>query len=80
VPDISATHAARNFADLLDAIEHRQERFTIVRRGRAVAHLEPIGRGRGVDVKAVLRRRPDDRSWAEEVDAIRSLLSVERRP
>jgi antitoxin (DNA-binding transcriptional repressor) of toxin-antitoxin stability system len=80
MPDVSATEAARNFSDLLDAIEHRQERFTIVRRGRAVAHLEPIGRGRGADVKAVLRRRPDDRTWAEEVDATRSLLSVENRP
>jgi diketogulonate reductase-like aldo/keto reductase len=31
---VSATDAARNFADLLDAIEHRGEHFTIVRRGQ----------------------------------------------
>ena len=51
MPDITATDAARNFADLLDAIEHRGEQFTIVRRGKAIAHLEPMNRGLGADVK-----------------------------
>ncbi|MBA2317940.1 MAG: type II toxin-antitoxin system prevent-host-death family antitoxin, partial [Euzebyales bacterium] len=31
--DVSATDAARNFADLLDAVE-RGAQFTIIRRGR----------------------------------------------
>ena len=53
---MTATDAARNFADLLDAIEHRHERYTIMRRGRAVAQLEPVSRGRGADLKALLGR------------------------
>jgi prevent-host-death family protein len=54
VSDVSATDAARHLADLLDAVEHRGERFTIVRRGKAIAHLEPAKRGRGSDVKTLL--------------------------
>ena len=38
--EISATEAARNFSELLDAIEHRGEHFTIVRHGKAIAELE----------------------------------------
>ena len=50
--EISATEAARNFADLLDAVEHRGETFTIVRRGKPIASLQPTrvrpgGRGQG---------------------------------
>jgi prevent-host-death family protein len=79
MPDVSATDAARNFADLLDAIEHRGEHFTIVRRGRAVAHLQPVSRGRGADVKALLRRHRPDGAWAEDLAALRGLLEIEER-
>jgi antitoxin (DNA-binding transcriptional repressor) of toxin-antitoxin stability system len=79
MPDVSATDAARNFADLLDAIEHRGEHFTIVRRGKAIAHLEPMNRGLGVDVKALLRRHRPDAAWARQVDEVRSLLEIEPR-
>lgn len=79
MPEITATDAARNFADLLDAIEHRGEHFTIVRRGRAVAHLEPMNRGRGADVKDLLRRHQPDSAWASELDEVRQLLEIEDR-
>jgi antitoxin (DNA-binding transcriptional repressor) of toxin-antitoxin stability system len=79
MPDVTATDAARNFADLLDAIEHRGEHFTIVRRGKAIAHLEPMNRGRGADVKALLRRHRPDPDWARDVDKVRQLLEVEER-
>ena len=79
MPDVSATEAARNFADLLDAIEHRGEHFTIVRRGKAIAHLEPMNRGLGVDVKALLRRHRPDAAWASQLDEVRSLLEIEER-
>ena len=79
MPDVSATDAARNFADLLDAIEHRGEHFTIVRRGKAIAHLEPMNRGLGVDVKALLRRHRPDGAWASQLDEVRSLLEIEER-
>ena len=78
--EVTATEAARKFADLLDAVEHDGERHTITRRGKAVAHIEPVTRGRGADAKALLRRhRPDDR-WAHDVDETRDLLEVEHRP
>ena len=79
MPDVSATDAARNFADLLDAIEHRGEHFTIVRRGRAIAHLEPVSRGRGADMKALLRRHRPDKAWADDLVALRGLLELEDR-
>ncbi|HEY5172378.1 MAG TPA: prevent-host-death protein [Acidimicrobiia bacterium] len=79
MPDVTATDAARNFADLLDAIEHRGEHFTIVRRGKAIAHLEPMNRGLGADVKALLRRHRPDPDWARDVDRVRQLLEVEER-
>ena len=76
---MSATEAARNFAELLDAVEHRGERVTIVRRGKAIALIEPITTGRGADVKAMLRRHPADSSWRDELGAVRELLTVEER-
>ena len=79
MPEVTATDAARNFADLLDAIEHRGEHFTIVRRGKAIAHLEPMNRGRGADVKALMRRHRPDPDWANDLDDIRDLLEVEDR-
>lgn len=79
MPDVTATDAARNFADLLDAIEHRGEHFTIVRRGKAIAHLEPMNRGLGVDVKALLRRHRPDSGWAGELTEVRDLIEVDDR-
>ncbi len=79
MPDVSATDAARNFADLLDAIEHRGESFTIVRRGKAIAHLEPMNRGLGTDVKALLRRHRPDPDWASDLYEVRELLEIEER-
>jgi len=79
MPDVTATDAARNFADLLDAIEHRGEHFTIVRRGKAIAHLEPVNRGLGEDVKAMLRRHRPDPNWASDLDEVRSFLEIEDR-
>ncbi|HUJ64200.1 MAG TPA: type II toxin-antitoxin system Phd/YefM family antitoxin [Acidimicrobiales bacterium] len=80
MPDVSATDAARNFSDLLDAVEHRGERFTIVRRGKVVAQLDPVSTGRGVDVKAVLRRQKPDRSFAGDIASARELLETETGP
>lgn len=77
--DVSATEAARHFADLLDGVEHRGERYTIVRRGKVVAHLEPVRSGRGIDVKSMLRHFEIDEDWAEELTEVRSLLAIEDR-
>jgi prevent-host-death family protein len=79
MPDISATDAARHFADLLDGVEHRGEHYTIVRRGRAVAHLEPVGRGCGDEAKKMLRRHRPDPKWREDLTALRSVLELDER-
>lgn len=76
---MSATEAARNFAEVLDAVEHRGERITIVRRGKAIALIEPVSSGRGSEVKAMLRRHTADASWRDELDALPELVSVEER-
>jgi prevent-host-death family protein len=79
VTEISATNAARNFAELLDAVEHKGERITIVRRGRAVAHIEPVARGLGSDVKSLLERHPADAHWMESLKQVRELVVIEER-
>jgi prevent-host-death family protein len=79
VSEISATEAARNFADLLDAVEHRSEHFTITRRGKVVAQLEPVGAGRGRDVKAVLRRHRIDPHWEDDLAAVRGVVELDER-
>lgn len=78
--EVTATEAARKFADLLDAVEHDGRRYTITRRGKAVAHIEPVSRGRGADAKALLRRHRPDAAWARDLDRVRDLLEVESRP
>lgn len=78
--EVTATQAARKFADLLDAVEHDGERYTITRHGRAVAHIEPVTRGRGADAKALLRRHQPDTGWTSDLAEVRDLLEVEQRP
>lgn len=78
--EVNATDAARNFSDWLDAVEHRGERFAIVRRGKIVAQLEPVNTGRGRDVKALLERHRADPSFARDLASVRELLEAEARP
>lgn len=77
---VSATDAARRFADVLDAVERDGESFLIVRRGRTVARLGPAAAGRGSDIKALLRDAPRDESWSAELRELRDVLRVEERP
>jgi antitoxin (DNA-binding transcriptional repressor) of toxin-antitoxin stability system len=77
--DITATEAARRFSDLLDAVEHDGERFTIIRHGSAIAQIEPVSRGRGADAKSILRRHRPDATWAGQLTEVRDLLEVEDR-
>lgn len=77
--EITATDAARHFAEVLDAIEHRGEHFTIVRRGRVIAHLEPASRGKGADVKALMARHHPDDAWSDELASTRALVTIDDR-
>jgi antitoxin (DNA-binding transcriptional repressor) of toxin-antitoxin stability system len=80
MPDISATEAARRSSDVLDTVEHSKESYTIIRRGKAVAHLEPIAKGRGAEVKEVLRGHKPDAMWFEELNRLRELAEIDTRP
>ena len=80
MPEVSATDAARNFSDILDAVEHRGEHFTILRRGKVVAQIDPVQSGGGHEVKAVLRRHRRDPGFATDVASVRELLEIESRP
>lgn len=77
--EVTATEASRRFADLLDGVEHRGERYTIVRRGRVIAQLEPAIAVSGAETKALLRRHRVDRGWGDELSALRNDLTVEER-
>ena len=77
--EVTATEASRRFADLLDGVEHRGERYTIVRRGRVIAQLEPAVATTGAQAKALLRRHRIDQAWSDELSALREALTVEER-
>ncbi|MEX1009046.1 MAG: hypothetical protein WD271_14540 [Acidimicrobiia bacterium] len=79
MPDISATDAFRYFADLLDGVDHRRERYTIVRRGRAVARLEPVSTATGAEIKSLVRRHRPDAAWTKELAELRGRVYREDR-
>src|SRR5947209_15803452 len=53
--EISATEASKRFADMLDAVEHRGETFTIVRRGRPIATVAPASHTTLAELREFLR-------------------------
>jgi hypothetical protein len=55
---------------------HRR-RITIV--GRAVAQIEPVAKGLGLDVKSALKRHPVDTQWLESLREIREVVVAEER-
>jgi prevent-host-death family protein len=79
MPEVTATEASRRFADLLDGVEHRGERYRIVRRGRVIAQLEPMSATSGADAKALLRRHRIDGASGEELAMVRRELTIEER-
>jgi len=74
--EITASDAARRFADLLDSVEHDGESYTIIRHGRAVAQIDPVSRGRGSEVRELLRRHRPDPEWAADTAAFIDLPGV----
>ena len=79
MPDISATEAARRFSEVLESVEHEGRHYTIIRRGKAVAYLEPVPRGVGSDVMAMLLKHGADQSWAKELTELRALIEIDDR-
>lgn len=76
---LSATDAARRFSELLNAVERRGESFLVVRRGHAVARIEPARAANGKRVKEIMRSNPPDREWASELHELRASLALEDR-
>jgi len=76
---LTATDAARRFSELLDAVERRGESFLIVRRGHAVARVEPARAANGKLIKEILRSSPPDRRWAADLRELRAALAIEDR-
>jgi len=72
--EISATEASKRFADLLDAVEHRGETFTVVRRGRPIATVAPTRRATLRELRAFLRKHPPDDAWATDLADLRRFI------
>jgi len=72
--EISATDASKRFADMLDAVEHRGETFTVVRRGRAIATVAPARATTLLELRSFLREhRPDD-LWEADLADLRRFV------
>jgi prevent-host-death family protein len=78
VSEISATEASKRFADMLDAVEHRGETFTVVRRGRAIATVAPAHRATLAELRTFLRNHPPDASWDNDLADLRSFIGSAR--
>jgi prevent-host-death family protein len=72
--EISATEASKHFADMLDAVEHRGETFTVVRRGRAIATIAPAHRTTLGELRQFLSANPPDPEWAHDLEDLRRFI------
>jgi prevent-host-death family protein len=77
--DVTATDAARHFSDLLDAVEHAGESFTVTRSGRVVARIVPAEGATGRVAKNLLLRHRADARWRDDLAAVRADLFPEDR-
>jgi antitoxin (DNA-binding transcriptional repressor) of toxin-antitoxin stability system len=82
--DVTVTVVARNFADFVNRVAYRGERFRLVRGGRAVAELTPVPAARRLgdlpDLLAEIPQLgPDAEAFRRDVDGARSEISVGRR-
>jgi prevent-host-death family protein len=71
---LSATDAARRFADVLDSVESEGETFVVVRRGRVVATIGPAAAGTGRALKDAVRENRPDGAWASELRELRDAV------
>jgi prevent-host-death family protein len=65
---VTATQAARNFANILDQVEHG-ETIVITRDGVPVGRLTPERRTSAERLKAALRDNPADEGFADDLEA-----------
>jgi prevent-host-death family protein len=79
VKRLTATEAARGFADLLDRVERDGETFVVERRGRPVASIQPAAAANGRAVKELLRSHKPDETWERELRELRRSVQAEDR-
>lgn len=76
----TVTEVARNFADYINRVAFRGERFTLTRSGRPVAELAPVPRGRRLaelpEILASLPSLGPDEAEALEADLARARESL----
>lgn len=72
--EITATEASKHFADMLDAVEHHGESFTVLRRGRAIAVVTPARPSTLGELRAFLRSHPPDGEWERDLADIRQAV------
>ena len=72
--EISATEASKRFADMLDAVEHRGETFTVIRRGRAIATVAPAHRTTLGELREFLTANPPDPEWQRDLEDLRRFV------
>jgi prevent-host-death family protein len=70
---VTATHAARNFASLLDAVEHG-ETVVVTRDGVPVGRLAPERSTAADRLKAALLEHPTDDGFADDLAAVHADL------
>jgi prevent-host-death family protein len=74
MPEISATDASKRFADMLDAVEHRGETFTVVRRGRPIATIAPASRATMAELREFLKNHQPDDAWDNDLADVRRFV------
>ncbi|HEX9697440.1 MAG TPA: type II toxin-antitoxin system prevent-host-death family antitoxin [Actinomycetota bacterium] len=76
---ISATDAARGFADLINRVRYQGEQYEVVRNGETVARILPTAPARAItasELTELLRNLPPlDPGFADDLEAARGDVS-----
>ncbi len=78
---LSVTEMVRGFADYMNRVAYRGERFVLVKGRRPIAEIRPIAAGRLLgELEAVLQSLPqltpaEAESFAADLDAVRATLA-----
>lgn len=80
--EASVTDVSRNFADYINRVAYRGERFVLIRGGKPVAELSPVPTGTRLrDLRALLESLPrldpaEADAFAEDIAEARAELDV----
>jgi prevent-host-death family protein len=77
--EVAAEELIERASELLEAVEHKGESFTVTRNGHPIARIEPTkepAKAPG-NLKDIFRRQPADPKIAEEVRELQSLIAAE---